>query len=453
MFYDRWKSDPGGIDASASNYNPSYHSSQQLLGRHPGSVHHYHRNHVDLCSDVLPVWVLTMADPIVHITNGIPDLGTGNITTLGQTLLDGANVVLGSTTDAAIVAGAAGTINAHLRSISRDIASGIVLQAGGATIGNVGQSGAPWSQNVTQFGGSAVVTGVGIGGAGIPRVTVSSDSSLAATQSGSWDIRNITGSVPLPTGASTSAKQPALGTAGIPSADVITVQGVTSMTPLKVDGTGGTFPVSGTVTAHQGGTWNITNVSGTVSLPTGAATAAKQPALGTAGTPSTDVITIQGAGSMTPVKMQLFGNANAVLDFAGQNASGTISSQLVGGQFNTTPTTIASGNFSPLQLDSAGNLLVNIKAGASGGTSSGFGSAFPASGTAVGAKDSTGTNMAALNLDASGNLKVNVAAGGAAGGTSSSFGAAIPATGTADGWSDGTNMQMPRVFDADTGAE
>ena len=27
-----------------------------------------------------------MADPIVHITNGVPDSGTGNITTLGQTI-------------------------------------------------------------------------------------------------------------------------------------------------------------------------------------------------------------------------------------------------------------------------------------------------------------------------------------------------------------------------------
>src|SRR5215469_8946444 len=230
-----------------------------------------------------------MAGPIVHITNGIPDLGTGNITTLGQTLLDGANGTLGMTTDVAVAAGAAGTINAHLRSISRDIAGGIVLQAGGATIGNVGQSGAPWSQNITQFGGAAVVTGTGIGGVGIPRVTVSSDSSLAATQSGSWDIRNITGSVPLPTGASTSAKQPAIGTAGVPSADVLTVQGVSGMTALKVDGTGGSFPVTGTVAATQSGTWNITNISATVSLPTGAATAAKQPAPSTAGSPSADV--------------------------------------------------------------------------------------------------------------------------------------------------------------------
>lgn len=51
----------------------------------------------------------------------------------------------------------------------------------------------------------------------------------------------------LPTGASTAAKQPALGTAGTPSADVITIQGVTSMTAVKVDGSGVTQPVSGTV--------------------------------------------------------------------------------------------------------------------------------------------------------------------------------------------------------------
>lgn len=52
----------------------------------------------------------------------------------------------------------------------------------------------------------------------------------------------------LPSGASTAAKQPALGTAGTASADVITVQGIASMTALKVDGSGVTQPVSGTVT-------------------------------------------------------------------------------------------------------------------------------------------------------------------------------------------------------------
>lgn len=78
---------------------------------------------------------------------------------------------------------------------------------------------------------------------------------------------------------------------------------VSSANPLPVSDAGGSVTVDngGTfaVQAAQSGAWNITNVSGTVSLPTGAATAAKQPALGTAGTASSDVITVQGIASMT----------------------------------------------------------------------------------------------------------------------------------------------------------
>lgn len=52
----------------------------------------------------------------------------------------------------------------------------------------------------------------------------------------------VVSSSALPSGASTAAKQPALGTAGTASADVITVQGITSMTPLLVNGSGSTQP-------------------------------------------------------------------------------------------------------------------------------------------------------------------------------------------------------------------
>ena len=72
----------------------------------------------------------------------------------------------------------------------------------------------------------------------------------------------------LPSNAAIASKQPALGTAGTPSADVLTVQGNASGTPLPVTLVGG-------------------------------ATAAKQPALGTAGSPSADVITVQGSASGT----------------------------------------------------------------------------------------------------------------------------------------------------------
>jgi hypothetical protein len=66
--------------------------------------------------------------------------------------------------------------------------------------------------------------------------------------------------------------------------------------------------------------------------------------------------------------------------------------------------------------DAATNAVrVNVVAGGSAGsgTSSPFGSPFPAAGTAAGAKDVSG-NMAAFNLDAGGNLKVVTSGGGSA---------------------------------------
>lgn len=79
-------------------------------------------------------------------------------------------------------------------------------------------------------------------------------------------------SLPLPSGAATSAKQPALGTAGSASADVITIQGIASMVALKVDGSGTTQPVSGTITTTPptNASTNITQFGGTnISTGTG----------------------------------------------------------------------------------------------------------------------------------------------------------------------------------------
>lgn len=92
------------------------------------------------------------------------------------------------------------------------------------------------------------------------QLSVSVDNTPAVTQSGTWNLNNISGTVNLPTGAATAAKQPAIGTAGTASADVITVQGIASMTPLKTDGSAVTQPVSGTVTANAG-TGNFTVVN------------------------------------------------------------------------------------------------------------------------------------------------------------------------------------------------
>lgn len=57
--------------------------------------------------------------------------------------------------------------------------------------------------------------------------------------------------LPLPSGASTSAKQPALGTAGTASADVITVQGIASMTKLLVTPDSVALPANQSVNVSQ----------------------------------------------------------------------------------------------------------------------------------------------------------------------------------------------------------
>lgn len=103
----------------------------------------------------------------------------------------------------------------------------------------------------------------------------------------------------------------------------------------------------------------------------------------------------------------------------------------------------------PCSLDTSGGLRIGGSITATNASTGSTGSAVPGSATYVGGNKSG--NLTGVTLDGSGNLNVNVAAGGAAGGTSSTFGAAIPGTGTAIGMSDGTNMQNPRLFDLDSG--
>ena len=288
------------------------------------------------------------------------------------------------------------------------------------------------NNNVSIDSGTVTVTGVATAAN-----QLADGHGVAASQAGTWNITNVSGTVSLPTGAATAAKQPALGTAGASSADVISVQGIAAGTALIVDGSGVTQPVSGTVTANVGtigtiatevtsaailvDTTNISNaykvlgsasyvegvtsgavagavrndtlaalattdneiapfqvnasgalyvdgsnstqpISGTVTanagtgtftvdgsavtqpvsgtffqatqpvsavslpLPTGAATEAKQPALGTAGASASDVISVQGIASGTALPVSVA----SIPSHAVTNA-GTFATQLTGG--------------------------------------------------------------------------------------------------------------------------
>lgn len=252
--------------------------------------------------------------------------------------------------------------------------------------------------SVANIGANAASTGAGATGTGTLRVGVAQDTTT------------IAGSAP--------------GTAGTPSANVVTVQGASSMTALlanpgtiatwglapvaagsaptnmQVSGliynSAGVTPTSGQSVALQGDAngylevnvkagasgnaaasatgsavpssadYNGVNIAGTLRgqtgiNPTGSVYAAQN-----------DLTSVNGTTVVTAAsgvqKVGVTGNTGAALDFSGQNASSPANSVLIGGQFNTTPTTVTSGNSSPLQIDNAGNLLVNIKAGASSGT-------------------------------------------------------------------------------------
>jgi hypothetical protein len=83
---------------------------------------------------------------------------------------------------------------------------------------------------------------------------------------------------------------------------------------------------------------------------------------GTAGSASANVLTVQGVASMTPLLTNPGTIGSWGLAASTQNGTTPTNGGLVMGQFNTTPTTITSGNISPVQMDNAGNLLANVKA-------------------------------------------------------------------------------------------
>ena len=98
---------------------------------------------------------------------------------------------------------------------------------------------------------------------------------IATQQTDGTQKTQVTSSA-LPTGAATAAKQPALGTAGTPSADVLSVQGVVGGTPQPVSGPltdaqlrASSVPVSQGAGSGAAGTfWYTRNTDGTNTQPT-----------------------------------------------------------------------------------------------------------------------------------------------------------------------------------------
>ena len=182
-------------------------------------------------------------------------------------------------------------------------------------------------------------------------ITVDNGGTFAvqAAQSGTWNITNVSGTVSLPTGAATSAKQPALGVAGTASSDVITVQGIASMTALKVDGSGVTQPVSGTVTANAGtGTMNVSVQNASIPV-----------------TDNGGSLTVDNGGTFA-VQATQSGTWNVGLN-AGSNAIGSITNTSFAATqataANLNATVVGTGTFA-VQAAQSGNYTVRNQDGA-----------------------------------------------------------------------------------------
>ena len=163
--------------------------------------------------------------------------------------------------------------------------------------------------SLTQMNGAAISMGTGVRGAGVQRVTISTDDVVPASQSGTWTIQ--------------------------PGNTANTTPWLSKLS----DGT------------------NAAAVKASSTAPT-----ATDPALVVSISPNS--VNANGQTSSAASAPVVLSNNQT---FAGQNQATPTNQIAVGGQFNTTPTTITSGNVSPLQLDNAGNLLVNVKTGGAGG--------------------------------------------------------------------------------------
>jgi hypothetical protein len=155
--------------------------------------------------DAASLWMLRNGSPVVNIAAGGSLIGaTSNA--LDVNIKSGASSGVQYTQDAALtVATSVGTAIAGRASAA---APANVSADDDAVLAWYLRSGAAAVQPT--FGGVLQGTGNGTAGTSTPRVTIASDNtafSVNAVESGTWNITNVSGTVSLPTGASTLAEQ------------------------------------------------------------------------------------------------------------------------------------------------------------------------------------------------------------------------------------------------------
>lgn len=220
------------------------------------------------------------------------------------TIADGADVAEGATTATSYsdaTGASAGTLVALGKGnyvLTAAMSAKLPLSLGAKPAAN--SLSVAWATDTTLPAGTAV-----IGKVGIDQTTPGTTNLVAAGQNGAWNITNVSGTVSLPTGASTAVKQPALGTAGAASTDVITVQGIASGTPLIIGG----IVASGVTDSGN-------------PVKTGGYASTTPPTAVTAGQRVNAWYSLNGASFTSVVGPQLAGDASV----SGSNAAGMVNS-------------------------------------------------------------------------------------------------------------------------------
>lgn len=209
------------------------------------------------------------------VTQPISGTITANIGTSGSLALDATltggtakSIVRGgakgSTSAADVTSTASGANHQPLDVILYDTAGNALTSFGG------GGGGTQYTEDNASAGGESLML------AGAVRQDTIGSSLSADGDYGYMKLNSVgrlytaaTIDAALPTGANVIGAVTQSGTWNVGTVTTIT-------NVVHIDDNGGSLTVDGTVAATQSGAWNITNISGTVSLPTGAATLAEQ---------------------------------------------------------------------------------------------------------------------------------------------------------------------------------
>jgi hypothetical protein len=228
-----------------------------------------------------------------------------------------------------------------------------------------------------------------------------SNQKIATDSSGNLQVDVLSSA--LPSGAATEST---LSTVETNTDSLTVVGGGTEATALRVtlandstgvltvDDGGGSLTVDGTVAATQSGTWNINNVSGTISLPTGAATESTLSSIDTdtttiaakvtdieTNTDSLATITNTTVGADTGLDVNVIGGINVEVDL--DEADDSV--QVFGndGTSNQAIKTDADGHLQVDVLSGAGGVANAIDSNNSSTSTLGAGATFTGTGTDV----------------------------------------------------------------------